>query len=176
MTLGDRIAGMQAAEITQIAPPQTVYDKPVNKFVAGFIGSPQMNFFDGTVTQNGDDVVVTTEAFEFTLPETITDKIDRDISGSHDISFGIRPEDLHAQTIDDADPEAISTVESEVIVVEEMGSDFHLTLDSNGVEYQGIVEPDTTVARGDQLSVDFDLEKCHLFDQASGESLLYGDE
>lgn len=170
MTLGDRIAVMQDAEIQQLAQPQTVYDKPVNQFVAGFIGSPQMNFFEGTVRSESGDAVVETDAFEFTLPESIRDQMDRESDGGLDITFGIRPEDLYVESSAGA-----NTITSEILVVEEMGSDFHLTLDRDGIEYQALVGPDRTLARGDEVDIGFDLQKCHLFDAATGESLLYGD-
>ncbi|QHS18123.1 ABC transporter ATP-binding protein [haloarchaeon 3A1-DGR] len=169
MTLGDRIAVMEDAEIQQLAPPQTVYDKPVNQFVAGFIGSPQMNFFTGTVRSEGDRTVVETDTFEFSLPTTIEDQMDRDPGSGQDITFGIRPEDI---SVEETSP---NTVTSEIIVVEEMGSDYHLTLERDGVEYQALVEPDRSLQRGDEVETAFDLAKCHLFDAATGESLVYSD-
>jgi multiple sugar transport system ATP-binding protein len=176
MTLGDRIAVMRDSEIQQIAPPQTVYDEPVNRFVAGFIGSPQMNFFEGSAWTDDGRVVVDTGSFEFTLPETMSAQIDIDRTDSTAVTFGIRPEDLYVESVDAETPDSAGSIDAEVLVVEEMGSNFHLTLERKGTEFQGIVEPDTAIDRGDRVSIDFDLEKCHLFDGASGESLLYGSD
>lgn len=176
MTLGDRIAVMQDAEIQQIAPPQTVYDQPVNQFVAGFIGSPQMNFFDGTARIDDDRVVVDTEVFEITLPEVMSEKIELDQPGGQEISFGIRPEDLYAESTGEEPGASTSSFEAEVLVVEEMGSEFHLTLERNGVEFHGIVEPDADLERGDRATIELDLKKCHLFDGFTGDSLLYGSD
>lgn len=173
MTLGDRIAVMRDAEIQQIAPPQTVYDNPINEFVAGFIGSPQMNFFEGTVRATDGDLTIETDWFEFTLPPSVRESLNRDLDANHDVTFGIRPEDLYIEEQTDRDTLTKNSIESTVIVVEEMGSDFHLTLERDDTEYHGIIDPETDVSRGDRVSVRFDLEKCHLFDAETQESLLY---
>lgn len=176
MTLGDRIAVMRDAEIQQIAPPQMVYDEPANQFVAGFIGSPQMNFFNGTASTESARVVVNTDSFKFALPKSTSDKVDMKMDETKQVTFGIRPEDLYAKSVGDEWSESASSIEAKVLVVEEMGSNFHLTLERSETEFQGIVEPDSGIDRGDQVAIDFELEKCHLFDKSTGESLMYSPE
>nr|WP_321112655.1 ABC transporter ATP-binding protein [Halorussus salinisoli] len=177
MTLGDRIAVMNDAEIQQIAPPQQVYDKPANQFVAGFIGSPQMNFFDVEVRQDGGTTVIDTQSFALPYPDWMHDQIDSSPSDGFDAVYGIRPEDI---TISSLRGESVSETENaitaEVLVVEEMGSDFFLTMEKDGVEFQAIVEPETSVSQGDTVTVSFNEDKYHLFDKSDGESLVYGSE
>ncbi|WP_425492977.1 ABC transporter ATP-binding protein [Natrinema amylolyticum] len=168
MTLGDRIVVMDEGEVQQVAPPQQVYDHPINEFVAGFIGSPQMNFFDATVDPNAGEI--RTDAFTLPYPEWMREQIGRD--SEFDARFGVRPEDIKVEAAS-RDVTAESHATADVVVVEEMGSDFFLTLTNNGIEYQAIVEPNTDIRRGDTISLDFNLNKCHLFDSESGESLVH---
>ena len=171
MTLGDRIVVMNEGEVQQVAPPQQVYDQPTNAFVAGFIGSPQMNFFE--VTVRPDEGRIVTEAFEAPLPEWMRKQIDS--TEEFKSTFGVRPEDIHVEGLSGRDADE-SHATADVLVVEEMGSEFFLTLSSNGVEFQAVVEPNTDIQRGDTLSLSFDLQKCHLFDIDTGDSLVHSQE
>jgi multiple sugar transport system ATP-binding protein len=170
MTLGDRIVVMNDGEIQQVAPPQQVYDEPVNEFVAGFIGSPQMNFFDATVYTSSDPRIET-DPFTVPLPDWMQKRLDQE-GDAFDARFGIRPEDISVEAFAGGktgkDPAA-----ADVVVVEEMGSNFFLTLTENDTEYQAIVEPDTDISRNDTISLAFNLQKGHLFDNRSGDSLVY---
>lgn len=174
MTLGDRIAVMNDAEIQQIAPPQQVYDEPANQFVAGFIGSPQMNFFDVRVQENDGVSTIKTESFVLPYPDWMRDRIDRSPKDGFNAVFGVRPEDISISSLQGKSTnEEENTIKSEVLVIEEMGSNFFLTLEKNGVEFQAIVEPDTSVSQGDVVTISFDEGKYHLFDDENGESLVY---
>ncbi|WP_424000246.1 ABC transporter ATP-binding protein [Haloarcula salina] len=168
MTLSDRVVVMNDGEVQQIAPPQQVYDQPANEFVGGFMGSPSMNFFDATVNVDAEEI--RTDAFTIPLPEWMQERLDQ--TGEFDARFGVRPEDISVRNSADGHGDSHTTVD--VTVVEEMGSNFFLTVTNNGVEYKAIVEPNTDIERGDKLSLDFDLQKCHLFDNHTGDSLVYG--
>lgn len=168
MTLSDRVVVMNNGTVQQIAPPQQVYDQPANEFVAGFIGSPQMNFFDATV-HTETNPGIETAAFSLPLPKWIQERLDS-AEGSFDARFGIRPEDISVEALSE---NAEGHAEADVVVVEEMGSDFFLTLDNSDIEYQAIVEPNTDIERNDRISLTFDLQKCHLFDSDTGDSLVY---
>ena len=172
MTLSDRVVVMNNGKVQQIAPPQQVYDQPANEFVAGFIGSPQMNFFDASV-HIGDDPRIETDAFTLPLPEWIQERLDSE-SATFDARFGIRPEDISVESLSDSPVD--SHTEADVVVVEEMGANFFLTLMNNDIEYQAIVEPNTDIERNDRISLSFDLQKCHLFDAETGDSLVYPSE
>lgn len=168
MTLSDRVVVMNNGEVQQIALPQQVYDQPANEFVGGFMGSPSMNFFDATVSV--DAAEIRTDAFTIPLPKWIQERIDQ--TGEFEARFGIRPEDITVKNhTDNGRGDSHTTVD--VVVVEEMGSNFFLTVSSNGVEYKAIVEPNTKIDRGDTLYLNFDLRKCHLFDARTGNSLVY---
>lgn len=167
MTLGDRVVVMNDGEVQQIAPPQQVYDQPASEFVGGFIGSPQMNFFDATVHTDENPRIVT-EAFTLPLPEWMRERVETE--GEFDARFGIRPEDI---SVEGREGSLNSHSTADVVVVEEMGSDFFLTLTNNDVEYQAIVEPNTDIERNDTIDLTFDLQKCHLFDVTTGDSLVY---
>lgn len=170
MTLGDRVAVMNAGELQQVAPPQQVYDEPANEFVAGFIGSPQMNFFDATV-HTGDDPRIETTPFTVPLPNWMRKRLNQG-TDKFDARFGIRPEDISVEALTDERTIKNHTT-ADVVVVEEMGSDFFLTLTKNDTEYQAIVVPNTDISRNDTISLAFNLEKGHLFDRISGDSLVY---
>ncbi|RDZ62615.1 glycerol-3-phosphate ABC transporter ATP-binding protein [Haloferax sp. Atlit-12N] len=168
MTLSDRVVVMNDGEVQQIAPPQQVYDQPANEFVGGFMGSPSMNFFDATVNTETEEI--TTDAFTIPLPEWMQEELDR--TGEFDARFGVRPEDITVDRQKAGETDTSHTT-VDVVVVEEMGSNFFLTVENNNVEYKAIVEPDANIERGDALHLDFNLDKCHLFDAATGDTLVY---
>ncbi|WP_313692472.1 ABC transporter ATP-binding protein [Halorarum halobium] len=168
MTLGDRVVVMYDGEVQQIAPPQQVYDQPANEFVGGFMGSPSMNFFDASVAVDAGEI--RTDAFTIPLPDWMRGELDR--TGEFDARFGVRPEDVSVEA-HNAGTDADSHTTVDVVVVEEMGSNFLLTVTGNGIEYKAIVEPNSDIQRGDSLSFEFNLEKCHLFDASTGDSLVH---
>jgi multiple sugar transport system ATP-binding protein len=173
MTLGDRIVVMNEGTVQQVAPPQQVYDEPINEFVAGFIGSPQMNFFDATV-HTSNNPRIETGPFTVPLPDWMQKQLDRN-SNTFDARFGIRPEDISVEALADQRTTKSHTM-ADVVVVEEMGSDFFLTLTKNDTEYQAIVEPNTDISRNNTISLTFNLQKGHLFDKNSGDSLVYSEK
>jgi multiple sugar transport system ATP-binding protein len=162
MTLGDRVVVMKDGRIQQIAPPQTIYDSPVNKFVAGFVGSPQMNFFEGEydpVSGKFSSDNLTTD-----IPDSVTEVIDKKIP----VVMGVRPESIDIKLKREITESAVS---AQILVVEKMGSEFFLTMKTGSVEYQAIVDPKSNIQRDDEVEVIFDPEAIHLFDSVSGRSL-----
>jgi len=151
MTMGDRIAVLNEGELQQVAPPEECYDRPANRFVAGFIGSPSMNFFDITVARNGSDATVAADDFETALPLDIA---------SGEYTLGIRPEDFEVADRD-------GRVETVVDVVEPMGSDNFLYLETT-VEERDLtarVSSDFHPGRGDRVELTFAPEDVHFFDE-----------
>jgi multiple sugar transport system ATP-binding protein len=168
MTLGDRVVVLDKGKLQQIAPPQTLYDEPANRFVAGFIGEPPMNFVSVDVTTTDGRTVVSSPFFELDLPDRTAEAI-ADRSGSY--TFGIRPEDLYA--VDTVDGEW-QTIEMRVRVVEPMGSDIFLTMTPPGdesVEFTARVSPEVDIEEGDLVELAVDPGKGHLFDDATGENV-----
>nr|WP_174790010.1 sn-glycerol-3-phosphate ABC transporter ATP-binding protein UgpC [Haloarcula sp. R1-2] len=149
MTMADRIVILNQGELQQVAPPERCYDEPNNKFVAGFIGSPSMNFFEASVTNSGGHATFHSSNIEFTLNVDIPDG---------EYTLGVRPEDFVAE---DAG-EYINTV---VDVVEPMGSDNFLYLETAGGSKEVVarVNSEYRPERGDKIALGFHTEDMHLF-------------
>ena len=162
MTMASRIAVMNHGLLMQVDSPQNLYDSPDNLFVAGFIGSPAMNFFNAELTQAGDDIVVKTASFEVKVPE---DR--RAVLKSHlgkPVVFGLRPEDIHDPNF--APPRVIAqNVEAIVDLTELMGNEIFLFLKSADAEYVARVDPRTSFKMGDQVTMAFNMDNMHIFDK-----------
>jgi multiple sugar transport system ATP-binding protein len=169
MTLGDRVVVLNHGELQQIAPPQTLYDQPKNRFVAGFIGEPPMNFVSVDVSARDGEVVVSGSFFEFVLPTAMAESVADRADTSY--TFGVRPEDLYAvETVEGS----WQTIEMRVRVVEPMGSDIFLTMsppDGGDLEFTARLSPEVDVTEGELVELAVDVEKCHLFDDGTGENV-----
>ena len=190
MTMGTRIVVMKDGFMQQVDTPQNLYDYPINKFVAGFIGSPQMNFFDAVLTGTKDDVKVELGSDVIALPKDKVDLIynlDEYLNTGKPLTFGIRPEDLHD------DPEFIAqsgypTLNVKIELAEMLGAETQLycktqsALDAAG---ESIVDDvNTIIARvdnhsktrkGDEIVLALDLRHCHFFDKETEMSIMARD-
>jgi len=170
MTMGTRICVLNAGELQQIDTPYNLYHNPRNLFVAGFIGSPSMNFFDATLRQEDGNVVVDTSTFKLSVP-TGHAEVFKSYLGKK-VVFGIRPEDIH-----DADyqPPGIipAVIEAEVDVVEQMGNEMVVYMQQRGSSFISRMDPRTRARVGQTMNVVFNLENMHLFDVDSKLSLSY---
>jgi multiple sugar transport system ATP-binding protein len=166
MTLGDRVAVMHEGIFQQIDTPESVYDKPVNMFVAGFIGSPPMNFMK--VKLNGN--TLTTESFTIVIPEENADKVKQSAISSDNLFLGIRPEDIEdgAFAIQKS-PE--STVEAEVLVRENYGSDIFLNVKAGELIFSARVNTSTAARIRSNVSLVFDVNRIHIFDGETEKNL-----
>ena len=194
MTMGTRIVVMKDGFIQQVDAPQKLYDYPANKFVAGFIGTPQMNFFNAQLTGTPDRVCVEFEGNTVVLPKAKSATIiglDEYLNTGKPVIFGVRPEDMH----DDANfiasaPEA--TVDVVVDVVEKLGAETQLYCvfdrndsaeDSEQIkslvdsESQMIARVDsrTTTERGQRIKLAIDIMHSHLFDKETELTILEGE-
>ncbi len=175
MTMGDRIVVMKDGFIQQVDTPTKLYDMPCNKFVAGFIGSPQMNFIEGKLLKEADNYYFEygTEdtktrkgvKFKILLPEqkNAKGKLNEYVENEKPVIMGIRPE--HVSDNDAfvaAHPEA--TVTAHVDVTEMMGAETYLYMTSEGSTINARVEPKTLTRGGDDISIAFQTEFIHLFD------------
>ena len=171
MTMGDRIVVMKDGLIQQVDTPQNLYDFPVNQFVAGFMGSPQMNFLDGAVEKNGSGYAFRFGRYSIPIPE---DKNRDDVLKDYDgkpVLLGIRPENVHDE------PELLAKaaggiVEADVEVTELMGAETYLYLNCEGVSLTARVDPASTAKSGDRIKVAFELNKIHLFDKETEKTIL----
>ncbi len=170
MTLGTRIVVMKDGLIQQIDSPQELYEKPANIFVAGFIGSPPMNFIDVTIEKNGDKIQLAFGNTKITLPEAKAKALSEEYIGKT-VVMGIRPENIH----DEAAVQGISpecNVEADVEVTEMMGAETYLYVLVEGVQMIARVNPRNTAKAGDHISLNFDGNKIHLFDKETEQVIL----
>ncbi len=164
MTMATRIAVIDKGILQQIDVPQTLYDSPANKFVAGFIGSPAMNFFDAHVRKRDGRLHIDVGPFNVELPEdnwdTYASKVDRLVI------FGIRPEDIHNPQFAPQDI-VPQLVEARVEVTELMGNETFVYLNSGDHEYVARVDPRSRYAPSDRIQVAFNMANIHVFDYDS---------
>jgi len=164
MTLGTRIVVMKDGIVQQVDSPQNLYSKPNNLFVAGFMGSPQMNFLDAKVEVSGSDVSLLVGKHAIKLPPAKAKKV---IDGGYNgktVVLGIRPEDVNdSQMFIESSPNSV--VESTVKVYELLGAEVNLYFDVEGTQMTARVDPRTTARVGDKIKVAFDVEKIHVFDK-----------
>ena len=159
MSMADRVAVMDQGEIVQLSSPADIYDKPANTFVAGFVGSPPMNFFDVSRSNGSLDVA----GFKIKLPKTILDKLSK--SAKSELVAGIRPGDLK---VTDKKDGAIS---AKVLTVEVLGSETLISVDINGIEAKVLAERRAKISGTINLVADPTL--IHVFDKSS-KALLSG--
>ena len=164
MTLGTRIVVMKDGVIQKLDTPQNLYEKPQNLFVAGFMGSPQMNFLDAKVEAKGDTVYLNVADLSIPLPPAKSKKI---IDGGYvgkTVTFGIRPEDIYdSQMMVEAKSE--STFETTIRVYELLGAEVFLYADVAEFPITARVDPRTTARPGDKVKFAIDVEKIHVFDK-----------
>lgn len=172
MTLGTRIVVMSAGVVQQVDTPQVLYDTPCNLFVAGFIGSPQMNFLDADCTINGDKAVLDLGESKITLGgEKAKKLIDGGYNGKK-VVVGIRPEDVHDEEEFIAkSPDTV--IESTIRVYEMLGAEVCLYFDYAGASMTARVNPKTTARTGDTVKFALDASKIHLFDKETENAIAH---
>lgn len=170
MTMADRIAVMKDGVLQQVDSPQNLYDHPVNLFVAGFIGSPSMNFFNCTLTGDASEMYVDTGALRVRLPESIATQV-KDYLGKS-IVLGVRPEDIHSPDYLPAGVQG-ATVHAKVELTEMMGSEiFVYMIAGEDQNFIGRIDPRAQYTMGQEVDVTFNLDSIHLFDMETEKSLL----
>ena len=168
MTLGDRIVIMRDGFIQQIGTPQEVFNHPANLFVAGFIGTPQMNFFDATLTKKGDKYVATVQGVDFELPADKQEALRQRDSVPTEITVGVRPVHIHLDE---------NGIDATVDVSELMGSELHLHVNSNGKDVVIVVpttDIDLNAVHGSHKPVKYSFrpELMHFFSKEDEKNLF----
>ena len=164
MTMGTRIVVMKDGIVQQVDTPIELYERPTNLFVAGFIGSPQMNFFNGTLEKDGDDVYANIGDAKLKLPQGKASKPELEAYFGKEVVFGIRPEHIHDEETFIANaPEGV--VDAYVDVTEMMGAETYLYLLINGEKAIARVNSRSNAQNGDTIKVALDLNKLHIFDK-----------
>jgi multiple sugar transport system ATP-binding protein len=172
MTLGERIVVMHEGLVQQVGTPETVYDNPRNKFVAGFIGAPAMNFFKGKLVRHSEQVSVIAGGVRFPLPARKA-RLAGELIG-RDVELGIRPEDVYLDGGGRAIGAAVSA-KATVNVVEPLGHEKIAYLTVAGHEVLGKVDGHQAIDRGDVVEVVLDLRRAHVFDQKDGNNVTVED-
>jgi multiple sugar transport system ATP-binding protein len=164
MTLADRIAVMKGGSIQQLDAPQTIYNKPKNRYVAGFIGSPSMNFVKGSIQTRGESAVFQIGGFEVPLATYVPDAPLRDGAAE----LGVRPEHI---LIDETSKDATPVYKGVVDLVEPMGSDSLVWIKLGEQIISARVESNRMFEPGQNVDVRFRANLASLFDGASGDRL-----
>jgi multiple sugar transport system ATP-binding protein len=177
MTLSDRIAVLDSGQLQQIDPPLTCYNEPDNLFVAGFIGSPSMNFIEGTVTE--DALETPNFSLEFN-PSSV-----EGVGVGDDVTLGIRPEDIYPGDLRDEVPDPSGMITAKTDILEPMGDEIFAYLllgDGETSMSQELatndqllmsIDPDSDLEEDEELGVVIDRRNVHLFDSATGEAIVH---
>jgi multiple sugar transport system ATP-binding protein len=168
MTMASRIAVMNQGLLQQIDTPQKLYDVPNNLFVAGFIGSPAMNFFDAVLKKDGENLFVDAGAFSVQIP------VERlDVYAPHagkEVTFGLRPEDIHDPNF--APPGIVPReVQGSIEVTELMGNEIFVYMQSGDHSYVARVDPRTDFKMGDKVQVAFNMDNMHIYDKSTEQAI-----
>ena len=172
MTMATRIVVMKDGLIQQVDTPQNLYDTPVNIFVAGFIGTPQMNFINGALEKKGDDVYFNFENVSIKLPaEKANNPALADYIGK-EVVAGLRPECIHDEPMQLAALEE-SSLEAFVDVTELMGAEIYLYLTVGETNLIARVSSRSASRAGDTIKVAFDTSRLHIFDKDTERCILH---
>ena len=175
MTLGDRIVIMKDGIVQQIGTPQRIFEKPINTFVAGFIGTPQMNFFKGRLVKDGEKYSVQVDGCTYELTDEQQSVLKADGIGPCDLTVGVRPEHVSLAGADDS-----NAVTATVDVSEMLGSTIHVHAKTDSKEdivlaipTMGLDDPQTLFCSGAKVSFILMPGLIHLFDTQTGKNLIY---
>lgn len=157
MSMGDRLVVMKDGVVQQVGAPLEIYNRPANQFVAGFIGSPPMNFLNAEIQQRGDSSFVVGKGFELKLPRKFA-------GDNRQVVFGIRPEDIHEQA-------SANGVRARVEILEPLGGEVIATCSFGGGELTARLSSRTSAKSDEPIELAFDLGRAKLFDPATGEAL-----
>ncbi len=167
MTLGTRIVVMKDGVVQQVDTPQNLYNKPCNLFVAGFIGSPQMNFMDAVVDVKGNDVNLVIGKSVFPVPAAKKDAL-KAYAGKT-VVLGIRPEDVHeASKTDVANGKVI---EADIKFYELLGAEVYLYFDLEGTQMTARTAANTELKTGSHGAFSLDMDKVHVFDKETEKTI-----
>ncbi|MDE6775852.1 MAG: TOBE domain-containing protein, partial [Ruminococcus sp.] len=180
MTMGDRIVCMKDGFIQQVDTPQNLYENPVNKFVAGFLGSPQMNFIDAVLREEYGQYIVEFGSedsrtqrgvkYQIIVPES---KVTRELASyvNKEIILGVRPESIHDEEAYLANA-TTGVIDAYVEITEMMGAETYLYLLCEGNSMTARVSPRTTAKAGDDIKVAIDPNRIHIFDKETEKAIV----
>ncbi len=171
MTMGDRIAVMRDGKIHQVDTPLGLYTNPANRFVAGFIGSPPMNFADATIIKQDGKLCVDVNGAVLAIPDERKAVTEPYVGET--VEFGVRPSDIYDKGLSPiVEPDPHNTTRAQVDVIEPMGADSILYLTLGGVQLVASVDSGTHAREQEPLDIVFDMAKSHLFDKQSEQTIF----
>ncbi len=169
MTMGDRIAVMSQGVLQQLDTPQQLYDNPANKFVAGFIGSPSMNFLDVNLQASDGRLYAATAGFKMRVPDAKGQALQRYLGQT--VTLGVRPEHLVERSRLEANAPPDATIPVNVDVIELLGNEIFVYLTNAGTTLTSRMDPDMKLERGQQIEVAAEPHRLHFFDPQSSEKV-----
>jgi multiple sugar transport system ATP-binding protein len=168
MTMGDRIVVMRNGFIQQVGPPMEVYNQPINQFVAGFIGSPPMNFLEGRLVQDNGSLQVDLNGLRLPLPPEKAKQVEAYINKP--VVFGIRPEDILPSG--ETDGKRLVPLRATIEVLEPLGAEIILELASSGYTFTARMDPQLRSRMHEEIQIYFDMNRAHLFDRQTEQVIM----
>jgi multiple sugar transport system ATP-binding protein len=168
MTMGDRIMVMNKAEVQQVGSPLELYNRPTNLFVAGFIGSPAMNFIPCRLLEEHPSLSIDTGDFKISLPDRMASRARA--AKDRELILGIRPEDLHEMLSTPSMDRP--TIRAKVNVVEPLGKEISLDITTGDHSMTVLLGADTTAKAHHNIDLGVNMEKIHLFAKDGGEAII----
>ncbi|MBM4436631.1 MAG: ABC transporter ATP-binding protein [Actinobacteria bacterium] len=167
MTMGSRIVVLRDGVVQQVGAPQDVYERPINMFVAGFIGSPAMNFFDAKIGGSADSMAIESASFKVPVPPDKRPPLIPHLG--KDVVFGIRPEDIFDPNFAPHTVTREAMLTAKVDVLEPLGSEIYLYMLSGDESFIARIDPRTSAQVNQQFQLLFDMNNMHVFDRATQE-------
>jgi ABC-type sugar transport systems, ATPase components len=168
MTMGDRIVVMKDGVIQQVATPAELYDNPNNIFVAGFIGTPPMNFFNVEIQENNGNLSIKSDAFTLKVPQEWTNAVTPFVGKR--LTFGLRPEHVGSPSAEAQNHP--QTIAADIEVIEPMGSETYLYMKAGEAGFIARVDPHRACAVGDRIELAVIMDKAHLFNPETTERII----
>ena len=171
LTMGTRIVVMKDGLVQQVDVPQSLYEKPVNMFVAGFIGSPQMNFINVTIEKRGDEIHLLFPGNDIRLPEGKGKKLEGTDYFGKELVLGIRPEHIHDEAVF-LESMSDCVANANIEVVEMLGAETYLYMTISNINVTARVNPRTKAKPGEVIKVCIDTNRAQLFDKETERVIL----
>ena len=169
MTMGDKIAVMNAGVLQQVGTPEEIYNRPANMFVAGFIGSPPMNFLNGTLTEGG---FVDFGPFKLRLLKDQFALLQEKGYVGKNLVLGIRPEDIYDGSLAQERASGNNMTRVTVEIVENLGGERIVYLSAEDISFTAKFPPESKVKEGQKIEIVFDMKKIHIFDKNTKKAIF----
>jgi len=170
MTMGDRIVVMKDGVVQQIAEPLDLYDHPANRFVAGFIGSPPMNFIEGRIEGAGDELLFSDGQIRVGVPRAFRDKVSP--YAAEPVTFGIRPEDFYDPAFRAGTLAQYGAISAKVELIEPMGAELYMYLTAGETHLIARLDAHVTAEIDETKTLHIDINKSHFFDPETGNAIV----